>query len=379
MMMRKNAMILAASVLCIAFGMASAAAETEREQTQNTEVTEIATADELKAVNDNLSGNYVLTADIDLEGAEWTPLGSFVQMGAEGEEAETPDPEYAFTGTFDGQGHTISNFTINQPDNWALGLFGCIANMEIRDFNVDHVQVDGTTMASSVVGYSFCSTVSGIKLSDALITAHATDMSAEGMYGGIVGAGMMSRIENCTAAADIVMPDKTANAGIIGGGLELTSVTGSSAAGSITAGNECYGIGGISGCGFGAEEFTDCTAENVTINAGDNCYWIGGLTGYAGGYEEEEAGIQVTEIAGCTIQNVTIQTGGEADGIGEIVGAGTCRSMKPHETNEAGERESVLTIEKTCLLLWQTGFFIIFSQCPGGSLRFMAQTHFYSG
>ena len=133
---------------------------------------------------------------------------------------------------------------------------------------------------------------------------------------------MMSRIENCTAAADIVMPDKTANAGIIGGGLELTSVTGSSAAGSITAGNECYGIGGISGCGFGAEEFTDCTAENVTINAGDNCYWIGGLTGYAGGYEEEEAGIPVTEIAGCTIQNVTIQTGGEADGIGEIVGAG---------------------------------------------------------
>ena len=322
MMMRKNAMILAASVLCIAFGMASAAAETEREQTQNTEVTEIATADELKAVNDNLSGNYVLTADIDLEGAEWTPLGSFVQMGEEGEEAETPDPEYAFTGTFDGQGHTISNFTINQPDNWALGLFGCIANTEIRDFNVDHVQVDGTTMASSVVGYSFCSTVSGIKLSDALITAHATDMSAEGMYGGIVGAGMMSRIENCTAAADIVMPDKTANAGIIGGGLELTSVTGSSAAGSITAGNECYGIGGISGCGFGAEEFTDCTAENVTINAGDNCYWIGGLTGYAGGYEEEEAGIPVTEIAGCTIQNVTIQTGGEADGIGEIVGAG---------------------------------------------------------
>ena len=99
MMMRKNAMILAASVLCIAFGMASAAAETEREHTQNTEVTEIATADELKAVNDNLSGNYVLTADIDLEGAEWTPLGSFVQMGAEGEEAETPDPEYAFTGT----------------------------------------------------------------------------------------------------------------------------------------------------------------------------------------------------------------------------------------------------------------------------------------
>ena len=320
--MRHNTMILTASIFSIALCMSAAAAETETENMQNTEVIEIATAKDLKAVNDNLSGNYVLTADIDLEGAEWTPIGSFVQMGEEGEEAETPDPDHAFTGTFDGQGHTISNFTINQPENWALGLFGCIANTEIGDFSVDNVQVDGTTMASCVAGYSFCSTVSGVNLSNAVITAHASEISEEGMYGGIVGAGMMSRIENCSAEADIVIPDNTANAGLVGGGLEMTSVTGSSASGSITAGNDCYGIGGISGCGFGAEEFTDCLADNVTITAGDNCYWIGGLTGYAGGYEEEEAGIPVTDISGCTIQNVQIQTGSGADGTGEIVGAG---------------------------------------------------------
>ena len=108
-------MILAASMLCAVLGVSAAAAEAETDKKKNTEVIEIATAEDLKAVNDNLSGNYVLTADIDLEGAEWTPLGSFVQMGEDGEEAETPDPEYAFTGTFDGQGYTISNFTINQP------------------------------------------------------------------------------------------------------------------------------------------------------------------------------------------------------------------------------------------------------------------------
>ena len=321
-MKRQKAMFLTVSALCIAFSMSVAAAEAESEEIQNTEVIEIATADDLKAVNDNLSGSYVLTADIDLEGAEWTPLGSFVQMGEEGEEAETPNPDYAFTGTFDGQGYTISNFTINQPENWAIGLFGCIANTEIGNFNVDNVQVDGTTMASSVVGYSFCSTVSGINLSNAAIIAHATEISAEGMYGGIVGAGMMSRIENCTASVDIVIPDNTGNAGLVGGGLELTSVAGSSASGSITAGNNCYGIGGISGCGFGAEEFTDCTSDTVTIEAGDNCFWIGGLTGYAGGFEDEQAGVPVTDITGCTIQNVTIQTGEAADGIGEIVGAG---------------------------------------------------------
>ena len=142
------------------------------------------------------------------------------------------------------------------------------------------------------------------------------------MYGSVVAAGMMSTIENCTASADIILPDNTANAGIIGGGLELTSVIGSTAAGTITAGNNCYGLGGISGCGFGAEEFTNCTADNVEIKAGDNCFWIGGLTGYAGGYEAAEAGIPVTAVTGCSLSNITITTGANADGVDEIVGAG---------------------------------------------------------
>ncbi len=318
--MRKKYAPMFMALMCISAGSVACAAEmTEGE---NTEVIEIKTAEELEAIHENLSGNFVLAADIDLGGMEWTPLGSFVQAGEEGEEAETPDMEYAFTGTFDGQGHTISNFTINQPEGWALGLFGCIANTEIGNFMVENAAADGTVMVSAVVGYSYCSTVHDVTVDGAVITAHASEMSGEGMYGGVVAAGMMSTITGCSADADIIIPDNTANAGIVGGGLELTSVTDSSASGTITAGDNCYGLGGISGCGFGAGEFTGCTAENVTVTAGDNCYWIGGLTGYAGGYEDEEAGIPVTEISGCIVKDIEITTGENADGIGEIVGAG---------------------------------------------------------
>ena len=42
---------------------------------------EISTVEELAAINDNLSGNYVLTADIDLGGVEWTPIGAYAPSG----------------------------------------------------------------------------------------------------------------------------------------------------------------------------------------------------------------------------------------------------------------------------------------------------------
>lgn len=284
-------------------------------------VIEISTAEELAAIADDLSGNYVLTADIDLNGVEWIPLGTFVQLGTEGEEAEMPNPDFAFSGTFDGQGHTISNFTIHQPQGWCIGLFGCIANADVGNFTVTGAETEGTVMVSAVVGYAFCSTVHDVTLDGATVTAYASEMSAEGMYGGIVGAGMGSLISDCVAKADIVIPDNTANTGIVGGGLEQTSVVNCIASGTVTAGSFCYGLGGVSGCGFGAEEFTNCVAKDVVITAGEGCFWIGGVTGYAGGYEDEAWGVPVTVFTGCSVDNVAFNVA-EGTETGEVVCAG---------------------------------------------------------
>ena len=283
---------------------------------------EIATAEQLAAINDNLSGSYILTADIDLSGIDWTPIGAYAPSGESEEEQEIPAADSAFTGTFDGQGHTISGLTIDQPEGWAMGLFGCAANAEISNFTLENASVDAALMSADVVGYAYCTTVSGVMLVNGSVTAHFGEMSAEGMYGGIVGAGLGSMIENCKAQADITLPDGTANAGLVGGGLEMTSVVNCTATGTITAGNDCYGLGGVSGCGFAAEEFTDDTAEDVTITAGDNCTWIGGITGYAGGYPDESLGMPVTVFTNCVARNVTVTTGENADGVGDIVGSG---------------------------------------------------------
>ena len=79
---------------------------------------EISTAEQLaglaKLVNggNNFSGKTIkLTADIDLNNQAWTPIGN-------------GDNSFAFFGTFDGDGYTISG--LNVPDANAPGLFGCI-------------------------------------------------------------------------------------------------------------------------------------------------------------------------------------------------------------------------------------------------------------
>ena len=279
----------------------------------------ITTAEELAKMANDLTADYVLDADIDLAGITWNPIGTYKPSGESEEEQEIPASDAAFTGTFDGQGHTIRNLTITGEDGIAVGLFGCIANTEVGNFTLENASTEGTIMVADAVGYSFTSTVHDVHLVNGKVTAYAGEMSAEGMYGGIVGAGMASRIVDCSAAAEITIPDGTANAGIVGGGLELTSLVNCTATGSVTAGANCYGLGGVSGCGFGAEEFTNCKASDVTITAGAGCYWIGSITGYAGGYEAQEYGTPVTVFTGCSAENVSIvQACGEED----LVGAG---------------------------------------------------------
>ena len=279
----------------------------------------ITTAEELAGMANDLTADYVLDADIDLAGITWTPIGTYKPSGESEEEQEIPASDAAFTGTFDGHGHTIRNLTITGEDGIAVGLFGCIANTEVGNFTLENASTEGTIMVADAVGYSFTSTVHDVHLVNGKVTAYAGEMSAEGMYGGIVGAGMASRIVDCSADAEITIPDGTANAGIVGGGLELTSLVNCTATGSVTAGANCYGLGGVSGCGFGAEEFTNCKASDVTITAGTGCYWIGSITGYAGGYEAQEYGTPVTVFTDCSAENVSIvQACGEED----LVGAG---------------------------------------------------------
>ena len=278
----------------------------------------IVTAADLNAVRDNLSACYRLDADIDLSGVEWTPVGAFHRL-----DDKIPVESDAFTGVFDGGSHTVSNLTVNHPEDSAVGLFGCVRDAHIYNLTVDTATVDGGSMAGAVVGYAYNSRLTAVSLTGSnFVTGHNGESGNANRIGGMVGGAVNSLIDSCAARANIILPDLASEAGILCGGLERTSVINGYATGTLTAGNECYGLGAVSGSGLGSEEFTNCTAENVQMKVGDNARMVGGLTGYAGGYEDEASGLNVTAITRCAANNVEIVTGEGVRAAGGIVGGG---------------------------------------------------------
>ncbi len=283
---------------------------------------QVATAEQLDLVRDDLSAHYVLTEDIDLSGyANWTPIGAFQSLSDAPEDAEIPNPDYAFTGTFDGAGHTISKLTISGEAPMGTGLFGCASGTEDGDAYIGHftlkdVNVSGVYLVGGAVGLQFMNCpVSDIHL--------VGDNHLSGMQGigGIVGTGF-DLISDCSATADItVLGDGGACAGLIAGGTTMSPIMNCEALdGSIMAeGNATWGFGALCGAPWGAAEIADCKVSGTVITvSGENNRLVGGLVGFSGTYDPTAS----AQITGCTVEDVTILVSETTDSVGGLIGAG---------------------------------------------------------
>jgi hypothetical protein len=284
---------------------------------------QIATAEHLENVRNHLDANFVLTNDITSYENE-KPIGAFAPISDKPEDAETPNPDLAFTGGFDGGGHKISNISIDAPDGSGVGLFGCIAgeSASISNLTVENVNVGGMMLVSGVVGYGAEGVVKNVKLvGDNNIKASSSiEDGMVGMVGGIVGGGFCDIID-CEAQANVELVVDLGQlsqcVGILAGGMEDCDITGSSAKGSVTVvGSDIAGIGGLAGCVMGGQNVRNCRAD-VDITVGANNMLIVGLLGYSGISE----GSGKTLISGCTVRaNITAPN--SAERIGGIVGGG---------------------------------------------------------
>lgn len=101
-------------------------------------VYQIGTGYELAWLSANSNGkSAVLTADIDLAGFDFTPIGLTTAS--------------AFNGTFDGQGHSVKNLYVKRDATYA-GLFGYINAATIQNLCV-YGEVNGTASVAGIAGY----------------------------------------------------------------------------------------------------------------------------------------------------------------------------------------------------------------------------------
>ena len=283
---------------------------------------QIATAEQLDHIRSDLAAHYVLIEDIDLSGYEnWTPIGAFRSLSDAPEDAEIPHPDDAFTGSFDGAGHTISNLSVSCEAPMGAGLFGCASGMEsgaafIGHFTLKDVNVSGFYLVGGAVGLQFMNCpVSDIHL---VGDNHLTGMQG---IGGIVGTGF-DLISDCSATADIiVLGDDGACAGLIAGGTTMSSIKNCEVTGgSITAeGNAAWGFGALCGAPWGAAEIADCKVSGTVVTvSGENNRLVGGLVGFGGTYDPGSP----AQITGCTVEDVSIIVSETTDSVGGLIGAG---------------------------------------------------------
>lgn len=196
---------------------------------------QIGTAQELAwlayAVNNQMeSAGYcaVLTADIDLGYCQWPVIGVLSSNG-----------QRAYTGTFDGQGHTVSGLYITSlGGRQKLGLFGVA-----QDAVIENLTVRGNIDLTGVRSYD--SNMAGY------------------IIGGLLGSGEGSgvTIRNCVSQVDISVSfvnDQRAQRASVGGL-----------------------VGRLSGSGV--HEITDCRNEGRVYTAFEpGAYYLGGSGGDGG-------------------------------------------------------------------------------------------------
>ena len=141
------------------------------------------------------TANAVLTADIDLEGRPWTPIGS------------TGEANNNFRGVFDGQNYTIRGLNV-EGGRAGLGFFGEVRTGTVKNFTIYGEVVVNTEVdyVGGVIG-SICgvnSTDHGLERNGAIIqniTSYVNltaKVHGPGMIGGFVGyANHQSLIEQC--------------------------------------------------------------------------------------------------------------------------------------------------------------------------------------
>lgn len=240
--MRKQVLLLLLSTIILSFITIEIHAENDKWSENVTEITpegnvyNVTSAAELAWVAQEVNaGNlknkvFILQDDIDLQGKEWTPIGS--------------DSEHRFTGCFRGNNHTISNLTITQLSNGYAGLFGC-SKGEVSDLKLTNITIKNVSSgAGALVGNAFYATVENCHVEGAISTVCGNPMST----GGLIGSAQATVMDASSADITFMVVDQATSVsyynlnigGIVGNAFDGVTVRNCHSAGSIKKGTDTW-------------------------------------------------------------------------------------------------------------------------------------------
>ena len=247
-------------------GGESGAAELGYIYDSNTKTYTVYNADGLLAWNEaaqkDRSINCTLTADIDLTGKDWSPIGTNFYN--------------SYTGTFDGGGHTIMGLTVTTNDQY-VGLFGRLGKAgTVKNVVMDGIQITCNHRlgyAGGVAGFSWGGTIENCSVSGSV--------SGTICAGGVVGIQWEASITGCSSSATVKGTSYV-------GGVAGETNAGATMAACYATGNVTIEIdpienirgGGLVGFNAGSSVLACYATGNVTsTGSGTGNVHIGGFLG----------------------------------------------------------------------------------------------------
>jgi len=216
--------------------------------------TTINNAHQLQLMAMALGASYTLGQNINASatgsgGDVWGSAG-FVPVGYSlSSDNGHPNPSTNFTGSFNGQGHSISNLTINLPSSNHVGFFGyTYGGSLIENIGLAGGSVVGNSYVGNLVGRNF-GTVSN---------SYATgSVSGVGIVGGLVGQN------------DGLLSNTYASGGVFGSSAFVGGLVGVNNNGTASI-NNSYAMGSVSGTTSNIGGLAGLNQSGASIN---NSFW----------------------------------------------------------------------------------------------------------
>lgn len=213
-------------------------------------------------VNDGVSygGSYFrLADDIDLGGASWRPVGY----------CTGPFDKREFCGVFNGEGHSVKNFVVENQGNKSSGLFGYIEYAVIQNLYVEDFEIKGGDSAGGVVGYAETSSIASCYAEGKISSVSSSNV------GGIVGLASSSVIENSVSSVSLDVTGTNAGGGMCGYVYNGTKIANCEARGKLRA-------TGFDGAGGFVGIVKDSSMENCHSKVALDCAECANTGGFGG-------------------------------------------------------------------------------------------------
>jgi hypothetical protein len=251
----------------------------------------IRTDSELQAIPDiDRSAHYRLGNDIDASKTDqWNGGSGF-------------EPIDGFSGSLDGDGHTIFGLTVDRPGETDVGLFADSSGT-LREFSVEDLSVSGGDNVGGVVGTNQ-GTIRNVDAGYQIADVYDDAVTGDRNVGGLVGYNDGGTIE-ASATRGEIRGDTSEIGGLLGYNAGTVRGSHSSAAVSVETLSGRH-VAGLVGTNAGSGTVTGSYATgNVTVADADDDYpRVGGLVGENfGTIEQSYATGDVTGAVGASSAN----------------------------------------------------------------------------